>query len=146
MLIIPHSQWLKMSNFTRAQWGDFELFTRHAFIYIPSSCHSCWASTTSTITSDTKKKMIWIDFFGYFLLFVFRMKSDYRLKYTHLYVRFFFVSTAYRWMQKNFLKQIFRLKTFTRKTESAVSSQSVRWGEWKLFNQVKIIIFLSKIP
>ena len=24
MLIIPHSQWLEMSNFTGGQWGDFK--------------------------------------------------------------------------------------------------------------------------
>ena len=46
MLIIPHSQWLEMSNFTPGQWGDFKLFTQHAFIYMLASCHA-------TITTDT---------------------------------------------------------------------------------------------
>ena len=132
MLIIPHSQWLKMSNFTRAQWGDFKLFTQHAFIYIHHSCRSWRASTT--YTSDRKKSgSIWIDYFCYFL----------RLKYSSLckiYLSYTDVNSI------DGVKNFFRLKTLTRKTGSSVSSQSVRWGEWKLFNQVKIIIFLSKIP
>ena len=69
------------------------------------------------------------------------------------FVIFFFLRGKYwslwEFLNKNktfFLSHIFRLKTFTHKTETSVSSQSVGWVEWKLFNQVKIIIFLSKIP
>ena len=46
MLIIPDSQWLKMSNFTGGQWGDFKLFTQHAFIYIPDTCHASTETQT----------------------------------------------------------------------------------------------------
>ena len=122
MLIIPHSQWLKMSNFTRAQWGDFKLFTRHAFIYIAyhlpllaSLQHLQQLSLLLLLNLyhlHNCQKQKWI-FFSSFTI----DENQKICRDTHLYESF--------WRRKKtFFLEFFRLKSFSHKTKSSVSSQS----------------------